>query len=215
MVEKEPGPSFDGIKVGPPIRKLGYRGVETVEMIYDAHRIPAGNILGEAAGRGQGLAYILTALEWGRLNIAARAVGVARSALDAALKYAGQRRTFGVTIDQHQAIQFKLADMATKIAAARALTIHAARLIGSGMRTDVEAAMAKLFASEVAAEVSLEAMRIHGGYGYTEEFAVERYYRDAPLLLIGEGTNEIQRLVIARGLLKQRDAANPTLLQSS
>jgi alkylation response protein AidB-like acyl-CoA dehydrogenase len=198
IVEKEPGPTFEGISVSKSVGKLGYKGVETVEMAYVDHRIPAANLVGEA---GRGLPQILGVLEVGRINIAARATGVARAALEAALAYAQERVTFGKPIGEHQAIQLKLADMATKVEAARLLTRNAAERKAAGLRCDVEAGMAKLFASETALEVATEAMRIHGGVGYTTEFPVERYYRDAPLMVIGEGTNEIQRLVIARGLL--------------
>ncbi|HKY66871.1 MAG TPA: acyl-CoA dehydrogenase family protein [Acidimicrobiales bacterium] len=198
VVEKEPGPAFEGISVAKQVGKLGYKGVETVEMAYDDHRIPAANLVGEA---GRGLPQILGVLEVGRINIAARAVGVARAAFDAALAYAQQRTTFGKPIAEHQAIQLKLADMATRLEAARLLTRNAAERKAAGLRCDVEAGMAKLFASETALELATEAMRIHGGVGYTTELPVERYYRDAPLMVIGEGTNEIQRLVIARGLL--------------
>ena len=198
IVEKDPGASFQGISVSKQVGKLGYKGVETVEMAYADHRIPAANLVGEA---GRGLPQILGVLEIGRINIAARAVGVARAALDASLAYAQQRTTFGKPIGEHQAIQLKLADMATRVEAARLLTRNAAERKTAGLRCDVEAGMAKLFASETALEVAMEAMRIHGGVGYTTEFPVERYYRDAPLMVIGEGTNEIQRLVIARGLL--------------
>ncbi|MGH9092794.1 MAG: acyl-CoA dehydrogenase family protein [Acidimicrobiales bacterium] len=198
VVEKEPGPRFGGITVGPPVDKLGYRGVETVEMAYADHRVPVANLVGEP---GRGLPQILGVLEIGRINIAARAVGVARAAFDAALAYARQRTTFGKPIAEHQAIQIKLADMATRLEASRLLTENAARRKAGGLRCDVEAGMAKLFASETAFELATEAMRIHGGVGYTTAFPVERYFRDAPLMMIGEGTNEIQRLVIARGLL--------------
>jgi butyryl-CoA dehydrogenase len=201
MVEKEPGPRFGGISVSRTIGKLGYKGIETVEMTYDNHRVPASSVLGGPAGLGRGLHFVLSALELGRVNIAARGVGVARAAFEAAIRYAQQRETFGVPIAKHQAIQFKLADMATRLEAARLLTHNAARKLDAGERADVEAGMAKLFASEAAFENATEAMRIHGGYGYTTEFPVERYYRDAPLMIIGEGTNEIQRMVIARGLL--------------
>ena len=203
IVEKEPGPRFGGIAVSKNVHKLGYRGVETVEMAYSDHRIPAGNLIGEA---GRGLPQILGVLEIGRINIAARAVGVARAAFDAALLYATQRETFGKVIGEHQAIQLKLADMATRLEASRLLTSNAAERKAKGLRCDVEAGMAKLFASETALELSMEAMRIHGGVGYTTEFPVERLYRDAPLMVIGEGTNEIQRLVIARGLLARARA---------
>jgi len=198
IVEKEPGPRYQGISVSKNVSKLGYRGVETVEMAYADHRIPAANLIGEA---GRGLPQILGVLEVGRINIAARAVGVARAAFDAALAYSLQRETMGKVIGEHQAIQLKLADMATRLEAARLLTKNAAERRAQGLRCDVEAGMAKLFASETALELSTEAMRIHGGVGYTTEFPVERLYRDAPLMIIGEGTNEIQRLVIARGLL--------------
>jgi alkylation response protein AidB-like acyl-CoA dehydrogenase len=198
IVDKQPGPRFEGISVSRHVGKLGYRGVETVEMAYTDHRVPASNLIGEP---GRGLPQILSVLEVGRINIAARAVGVARAAFDAALDYAQQRTTFGKPIAQHQAIQLKLADMATRLEAARLLTRNAAERKMAGLRCDVEAGMAKLFASETALELATEAMRIHGGVGYTTDLPVERYYRDAPLMVIGEGTNEIQRLVIARGLL--------------
>ena len=200
IVEKEPGGHSDGITVGDNIGKLGYKGVETVEMSYKDHRVPASALIGEP---GRGLSYILSALELGRVNIAARAVGIGQAALDAALTYAQQRVTMGKPIAQHQAIQMTLADMATKVEAARLLTASAASRMQAGDRADVEAAMAKLFASETALEVATDSMRIHGGVGYTTDLPVERYFRDAPLLVIGEGTNEIQRLVIARGLLER------------
>jgi butyryl-CoA dehydrogenase len=203
MVEKEPGPRFGGLSVSKTIPKLGYKGIETVEMSYDNHRIPAEWVLGGPENLGRGLRQILGGLELGRVNIAARAVGVARAAFEAAISYAQQREAFGVPIAKHQAIQFKLADMATRLEAARLLTHSAAEKLDTGGRADLEAGMAKLFASEAALENATEAMRIHGGYGYTQEFPVERYFRDAPLMIIGEGTNEIQRLVIARGLLER------------
>jgi butyryl-CoA dehydrogenase len=203
MVEKQPGPSWGGITVSKTIGKLGYKGIETVEMSYNDHRVPASSVLGGVAGLGQGLRQILGALELGRVNIASRAVGVARAAFEAAISYAQQREAFGVPIAKHQAIAFKLADMATKLEAARLLTRSAAEKVDRGERADVEAGMAKLFASETAFENATEALRIHGGYGYTTDFPVERYYRDAPLMMIGEGTNEIQRVVIARRLLER------------
>jgi alkylation response protein AidB-like acyl-CoA dehydrogenase len=203
-VEKQPGPRFEGISVSRQIDKLGYKGIETVEMSYDGHRVGADCILGgPEAGLGRGLPQILGGLELGRVNIASRACGVARAAFEAAIRYAQQREAFGVPIARHQAIQFKLADMATKLEAARLLTRSAAAKVDAGERADVEAGMAKLFASEAALEIATEAMRIHGGYGYTADLPVERYFRDAPLMIIGEGTNEIQRLVIARGLLER------------
>ena len=204
IVEKEPGPRSGGIEVSRHIDKLGYRGIETVEMTYVNHRVPADAVLGGAqAPLGQGLPQILGALELGRVNIAARGVGVARAAFEAAISYAQQRQTFGVPIARHQAIAFKLADMGVRVEAARLLTRAAAEKLDRGERADVEAGMAKLYASEAAFENATEAMRIHGGYGYTTDVPVERYYRDAPLLMIGEGTNEIQRLVIARRLLER------------
>jgi alkylation response protein AidB-like acyl-CoA dehydrogenase len=198
IVEKEPGPSFGGISISKTVGKLGYKGVETVEMAYEDHPVPAANLVGTP---GRGLAQVLSVLEVGRINIASRAVGVARASFDAAIAYAQVRETMDKPIAEHQAIQLKLADMATKLRAARLLTVDAAERKMAGERCDVEAGMAKLFASETAMELSMDAMRIHGGVGYTNEFPVERYFRDAPLMIIGEGTNEIQRLVIARGLL--------------
>jgi alkylation response protein AidB-like acyl-CoA dehydrogenase len=180
---------------------LGYRGIETVEMTYADHVVPADAVLGGPDGLGHGLHFVLGSLELGRINVAARALGVARAALDQAMRYAQQRETFGVPIVSHQAISFKLADMATRVEASRLLVRSAAERFERGERADVEAGMAKLFASETALEVSIEAMRIMGGYGYTKDFPVERYFRDAPLMIIGEGTNEIQRMVITRGLL--------------
>jgi alkylation response protein AidB-like acyl-CoA dehydrogenase len=200
IVEKLPGERFEGISVSRQVGKLGYRGVETVEMAYDDHRVPAVNLVGVP---GRGLAQILGVLEIGRINIASRAVGVARAAFDAAVSYAQLRTTFGKPIAEHQAIQLKIADMATKLEAARLLTRNAAERKSAGLRCDVEAGMAKLFASETAFELATEAMRIHGGMGYTTDLPVERYLRDAPLMMIGEGTNEIQRLVIARGILRR------------
>ncbi len=204
IVEKEPGAErFGGITVSRNIGKLGYKGIETVERVYDDHRVPRDWVLGGDGGLGRGQRFILSALEVGRINIAARSVGVGRAAFEAAIRYAQERQTFGKPIAQHQAIQMKLADMGTRLQAARLLTEHAAALKEAGARCDVEAGMAKLFASEAAFEIATEALRIHGGMGYTTELPVERYYRDAPLMIIGEGTNEIQRLVIARGLLER------------
>ena len=197
IVEK----SVSGVEVGQHFDKLGYRGVDTAELLFRNCRVPAANLVGEVEGRG--FSQVMAALESGRINVAARAVGVATAALEAAVKYAQQRETFGVPIARHQAIQIKLADMATKIEAARLLTYEAARKKDLGERVDLEAGMAKLFASEVCGEVTLEAMRIHGGYGYVKDYPVERYYRDAPLMIIGEGTNEMQKLIIARRLLEK------------
>ena len=190
-----------GLTLGRDLDKLGYRGIDTCELTFDGFRVPAANLIGEK--EGEGFKQVMAALETGRINIAARSVGLAQAAFETALRYSQQRVTFGRPICQHQAIQLKLADMATKITAARLLAGWAAAKKDAGERVDLEAGMAKLFASETAYEVALEAMRIHGGYGYTTEFPVERYYRDAPLLLIGEGTNEIQRLIIARQLLQR------------
>ena len=190
-----------GVTVGRQLDKLGYKGIETCEVSFEDFRVPAANLIGGAEGRGFG--QVMSGLEVGRINIAARAVGVAQAAFEDAIRYAQERRTFGKPICEHQAIQLKLADMATKIEAARLLTRQAAGMKDRGERVDLQAGMAKLFASETCQEVSLEAMRILGGYGYMKEFAVERYYRDAPLMIIGEGTNEIQRLVIARSLVQR------------
>lgn len=190
-----------GFSVGQHMDKLGYRGLDTVELVFEGVRVSSENLVG--GEEGQGYRQVLGALESGRINVAARAVGVATAAFEAAIKYAQNRKAFGKPISQHQAIQTKLADMATKIEAARLLTYAAARKRDEGQRVDLDAGMAKLFASEVCGEVTMEAMRIHGGYGYIKEYPVERYYRDAPLMIIGEGTNEIQKLVIARRLLEK------------
>tara|TARA_B100000700_G_scaffold59475_1_gene64821 strand:- start:6878 stop:8035 length:1158 start_codon:yes stop_codon:yes gene_type:complete len=200
LVEKEPGDSYGGITVSKKLDKLGYRGLETVEMSYVNHRVPHANVLGGEDGIGHGQQYALSALELGRINIASRAVGVAQAAFEAAMQYAQQRETFGRPIYEHQAIQFKLAEMATKLQAARLMTYDAAKRADAGERVDMEAGMAKLFASEAAFEIATDALRIHGGNGYTTEFPVERYFRDTPLMVIGEGTNEIQKMVIARKL---------------
>ena len=201
IVEKDPEQDVAGLSIRP-LEKLGYKGLETCSVAFDGVRVPATNLLG--GEEGSGFRQFMAAIELGRVNIAARGVGLAQAALDAALRYARERETFGKPIAEHQAIQLKLATMATRIEAARQLTLHAARRKQSGERADLEAGMAKLFASEVALECATEAMRIHGGYGYSPEYLVERLYRDAPLLVIGEGTNEIQQLVIARRLLERR-----------
>ena len=203
IVEKTPGKKSGGITVSRKIDKLGYRGLETVEMSYSDHRLSHDQLLGGNEGIGNGLRWALTALEQGRINVAARGVGVAQAAYDAALAYAKERETFGRPISQHQAIAFKLAEMATKLEAARLLTYEAARKADAGERVDLAAGMAKLFASETASELALDAMRIHGGNGFSTEYPVERYYRDAPLMIIGEGTSEIQKLVISRALLAE------------
>ncbi len=203
IVEKEPGQRSGGVTVSRKIDKLGYRGLETVEMSYSDHRVRHDQMLGGDDGIGNGLRWALTALELGRINVAARGVGVARAAFDAALAYSKERETFGRPISQHQAIAFKLAEMATKLEAAKLLTYEAARKADAGERVDLAAGMAKLFASETASELALDAMRIHGGNGFSTEYPVERYYRDAPLMIIGEGTSEIQKLVISRALLAE------------
>ena len=206
MVEKDPGEAYGGITVSKKIDKLGYRGLETVEMSYVDHRVPNANVLGGDDGVGQGRRYALSALELGRINIAARAGGVAQAAVEAAMAYAQHRETFGRPIFEHQAVQFRLAEMATKLQAARLMTYDAARRADEGERVDMEAGMAKLFASEAAFEIAMDAMRVHGGNGYTTEFPVERYLRDTPLMIIGEGTSEIQKMVIARKLLERYPA---------
>ena len=195
VVEKG-GPGFE---VGRDLDKLGYRGLDTSELIFDNYAVPEDNLIGE---EGTGFGMVMSGLETGRINVAARAVGVAQAAFEAAIKYSQQRETFGKPISEHQAIQLKLADMATKIQAARLLVYDAAAKKDTGQRVDLESGMAKLFASEVCLEVAMESMRVHGGYGYIKDSPVERYYRDAPLMIIGEGTNEIMRLVIAKQLLR-------------
>ena len=195
LAEKSAG--YEGRK----LEKLGYRGIDTGELRFEGVRVPAENLIGGEEGRG--LQQILAGLELGRINVAARGVGLARACLEESLAYAQSRKTFGKPISQHQAIQIKLADMATRVEAARLLTEQAALAYDTGERCDLEAGMAKLFATEAALENSLEAMRIHGAYGYSKEFNIERYYRDAPLLAIGEGTNELQRIIIARQLVER------------
>jgi alkylation response protein AidB-like acyl-CoA dehydrogenase len=192
-----------GLVIPAPLRKLGYKGVESTELVFDGFRTPASSILGGEEQEGQGFKQFMGGIELGRVNIAARAVGIATAAFEAAIRYAQEREAFGKPIAQHQAIQLKLAQMATKIEAARLLMLQAARRKDAGERADLEAGMAKLFATETAEEAALEAMRIHGGYGYSQEFLVERLYRDAPVLILGEGSNEIQQLVIARRLLEK------------
>lgn len=189
-----------GLSVGKPYAKLGYKGVETAEVVLQDCHVPVTNLVGT---EGEGFSYAMSVLEVGRINVAARAVGVAQAAFDAAMAYAVDRRTFGKAIADHQAIQLMLADMATSIQAARLLTYHAAEAKDRGDRVDLEAGMAKLFASEMCQRVVLDSMRIHGGFGYMKEGVVERYYRDAPLMIIGEGTSEIQKLIIARRLIEQ------------
>ena len=196
LIEKGPG-----FTVTRKLDKLGYRGIDTAELIFEDCRVPVTNLIGESEGRG--LQQILAGLELGRINIAARGVGVARACLEESLAYAQQRQSFGKPIGEHQSIQIKLADMATRVESARLLTESAARAFDTGERCDMEAGMAKLAASEAAVSNSLEAMRIHGAYGYSKEFNIERYYRDAPLLAIGEGTNELQKIIIAKQLIER------------
>ncbi len=189
----------DGLTVSRDLPKLGYKGVESCELSFDDYRIPASAVLGDEPGKG--FSQMMKGLETGRIQVASRALGVATAALEDALAYAQQRESFGQPIWKHQAVGHYLADMATKLTAARQLTFHAADRYDGGERADMEAGMAKLFASEVAMEIALNAVRIHGGYGYSTEYDVERYFRDAPLMIVGEGTNEIQRNVIAAQLV--------------
>ena len=198
----EPGPGFT---VSRDLPKLGYKGIESCELSFDDFRVPAAALLGER--EGQGFAQMMRGLEIGRIQVASRAVGVGRAALEDALQYAQQRESFGKPIWQHQSVGNYLADMVTKLTAARQLVLHAARRFDAGQRADMEAGMAKLFASEAAMQIALDAVRIHGGYGYSTEFDVERYFRDAPLMIVGEGTNEIQRTVIARQLVSRNSVA--------
>jgi len=190
-----------GPTVSRNLKKLGYKGIDTCEVVLDNLPVPAANLIGDQPGNG--FKQVMSALEVGRINVAARAVGVAQAAFENAIRYSQQRVAFGKPICQHQAVQLMLADMGTRLEAARLLVQNAAGRKDAGQRCDLEAGMAKLFASEACAKISLDAMRILGGYGYTQEFPVERFYRDAPLMMIGEGTNEIQSLVIARNLLER------------
>ncbi|REK84604.1 acyl-CoA dehydrogenase [Streptomyces inhibens] len=190
-----------GLTVSRDLPKLGYKGVESCELSFDAYRAPADAVLGEVEGKG--FAQMMKGLETGRLQVAARALGVGRAALEDALAYAQERESFGKPIWKHQSIGNHLADMATSLTAARQLTLYAAREAEAGRRIDMEAGMAKLFASETAMQIALNAVRIHGGYGYSTEFDVERYFRDAPLMIVGEGTNEIQRNIIVSRLVKR------------
>jgi alkylation response protein AidB-like acyl-CoA dehydrogenase len=204
LVEKEPGfgETAQGVTIPGKIDKMGYKGVETTEMILEGARVPASSVLGGEEGLGKGFYQMMDGVEVGRVNVAARACGISIRAFELAIQYAQQRQTFGKPIAQHQAIQFKLAEMATKVEAAHALMVNAARLKDAGKRNDVEAGMAKLLASEYCAEVTQDSFRIHGGYGYAKEYEIERLMREAPFLLIGEGTSEIQKTIISRGLLK-------------
>ena len=193
----------EGFTPSRKLEKLGYKGIDSAELLFDNCRVPAENLIG--GEEGVGFKHVMGGLELGRINVAARGVGLSQAALDEAVKYAQTRETFGQPIAQHQAIQLNVADMVTRTEAARLLTYRAAEAYDRGERCDMEAGMAKLFATEAAVTNSMDSMRVHGGYGYSKEFPVERYYRDAPLLTIGEGTNELQRIIIARQLF----ARNP------
>jgi alkylation response protein AidB-like acyl-CoA dehydrogenase len=203
LIEKPAGfgEVLPGLTIPGKIDKMGYKGVDTTELVFDGFRAPAADILGGTPGRG--FAQMMDGVEVGRVNVAARGCGIAIRAFELAIQYAQQRETFGKPIAGHQAIAFKLAEMATKVEAAHAMMVRAARLKDAGSRNDVEAGMAKLLASEFAAEVTQESFRIHGGYGYSKEYEIERLMREAPFLLIGEGTSEIQKTIISRGLLKE------------
>jgi alkylation response protein AidB-like acyl-CoA dehydrogenase len=206
LLEKEPGfgETAPGLTIPGKLEKMGYKGVETTEMVLDGHRVRASDVLGGAeAGLGKGFYQMMDGIEVGRVNVAARACGISLRAFELAVAYAQQRSTFGRPIAEHQAIAFKLAEMGTKIEASHALMVNAARLKDAGERNDVEAGMAKLLASEYCEEVVLESFRIHGGYGFSKEYEIERLMREAPFLLIGEGTSEIQKTIISRGLLKE------------
>ncbi|MDU0289473.1 acyl-CoA dehydrogenase family protein [Saccharothrix longispora] len=202
LVEKPEGYGevAPGLTIPGKIDKMGYKGVDTTEMVFDGFRVAADQVLGGETG--QGFRHMMDGVEVGRVNVAARACGIALRSFELAIEYAQQRRTFGKAIAEHQAIAFKLAEMATKVEAAHLMMVNAARLKDSGARNDVEAGMAKLIASEYCAEVTQEAFRIHGGYGYSKEYEIERLMREAPFLLIGEGTSEIQKTIISRGLLR-------------
>ena len=203
VVLVEHGP---GLAVSRDLPKLGYKGVESCELSFEGYQTPVSSILGGVPGRG--FAQMMKGLETGRIQVASRALGVAQAAFDDALSYAQQRESFGQAIWKHQQVGAYLANMATRLAAARQLVLHAAERFDTGDRADMEAGMAKLFASEVAMEIALDAVRIHGGYGYSTEYDVERYFRDAPLMIVGEGTNEIQRNVIARQLIQRHPAGS-------
>lgn len=205
IVEKEPETNLPGLTIPMPgLKKLGYKGVESTELVFDGFRTPASSILGGEQGIGQGFKYFMSGIEVGRVNVAARGAGLAQAAVDDAVRYAREREAFGKPIGHHQAVQLMLAKMATRAEASRLLVIQAAQAKARGERSDLEAGMAKYFATEAAQDNALDCMRIHGGYGYSLEYRPERYYRDAPLLLIGEGSNEIQQLIIARRLLERQ-----------
>jgi alkylation response protein AidB-like acyl-CoA dehydrogenase len=203
LIEKEPGfgEVAPGLTIPGKISKMGYKGVDTTELLLDSYRLPAGQVLGGTPGRG--FYQMMDGIEVGRVNVAARGCGVARRAFELAIGYAQQRETFGKKIAEHQAVQFRLAEMATKVEAAHQMVVMAARRKDSGARADLAAGMAKYLASEYCKEVVEDSLRIHGGYGYSTEYEIERLYRDAPLLLIGEGTAEIQKMIIGRRLLEE------------
>jgi alkylation response protein AidB-like acyl-CoA dehydrogenase len=204
ICEKEPWKEeVPGLTIPPKIKKLGYKGVESTELVFDGFKVGEDRILGGPEGIGQGFKQMMDALEVGRVNVAARGVGVAQRALELALRYSQERKTFGKPIGQHQGITFKLAEMGTRVEAARLMTMKAARMKDAGQRSDLEAGMAKLVASEAALKNAEDCLRIHGGYGYSKEYEIERIYRDAPLLVIGEGTSEIQKMVIGKKLLER------------
>ena len=203
LIEKEPGfgEIRPGLTVPGKIQKMGYKGVDTTELVLDNVRIPADRVLGGTPGRG--FAHMMDGVEVGRVNVAARACGIALRAFELGIAYAQQRSTFGKPIAQHQAIQFKLAEMATKVEAAHQMTVRAARVKDAGQRNDLEAGMAKYLAAEYCKEVVEDSFRIHGGYGYSKEYEIERLYREAPMLLIGEGTAEIQKMIVGRRILEE------------
>ncbi|MBX6388925.1 MAG: acyl-CoA dehydrogenase family protein [Frankia sp.] len=204
LLEKEPGfGTTGGLTIPGKLEKMGYKGVETTEMVLDNHRVPASAILGGPEAAGRGFYQMMDGVEVGRVNVAARACGIMIRAFELAIAYAQQRRTFGHPIADHQAIAFKLAEMATKVEAAHLMMVNAARKKDRGERNDVEAGMAKYLASEYCFEVTTEAFRIHGGYGYSKEYEVERLFREAPFMLIGEGTSEVQKRIISRALLRE------------
>jgi alkylation response protein AidB-like acyl-CoA dehydrogenase len=201
FVEKEPGADrFEGISIPPNIKKMGYKGVDSTELVLEDHHVPAENLLGS---EGDGFRQVMDGIEVGRVNVAARAVGLATRAFEEAIKYSQERHAFGKPIAQHQMIAEKLAEMATKLEAAKLMLLQAAKKKSAGERSDLEAGMAKFFCTEACHEIVTEALRVHGGYGYSAEYTIERLYRDAPFLLIGEGTSEIQKIVIARQLLER------------
>jgi alkylation response protein AidB-like acyl-CoA dehydrogenase len=205
LLEKEPGFGAvgNGVTIPGKIEKMGYKGVETTEMVMEGVRLPTSSVLGGEAGLGKGFYQMMDGVEVGRVNVAARACGISIRAFELGVAYAQQRQTFGKQLADHQAIGFKLAEMATKVEAAHLMMVNAAKKKDRGERNDIEAGMAKLIASEFCFEVVTESFRIHGGYGYSKEYEIERLFREAPFLLIGEGTSEIQKTIISRGLLKE------------